>query len=166
MHLIGSIMLEGMQFHCESTFSESINLLSLFCRLLFGLNNHTTAYQVMLAAYEAICFQTRDLLEAFIKDVPSWNPIERLTVGGEFSENAFLLQMLADLCGIRIERPQTSFPACLGAMIAAGLTMEVLHLEKSSAMFTPPIEIFQPTFCASSKCIKAPQALSKDQVQI
>lgn len=104
----------------------------------------------MTAAYEAICFQTRDLIDAFVKDVPSWKPVERLTVGGEFSENAFLLQLLADLCGIRIERPQTSFPACLGAMIAAGLTMEVLHLEKLT-LLTPPIEIFQPTMCASSK---------------
>lgn len=106
---------------------------------------------MVLAAYESICFQTRDLIEAFVKDVPSWNPIERLTVGGDFSENAFLLQLLADLCGIRVERPQTSFSACLGAMIAAGLTMEIIHLEKSTAMFTPPIEIFQPTMCASSK---------------
>lgn len=105
----------------------------------------------MLAAYEAICFQTRDLIEALVKDVPSWSPIERLTVGGESSENSFLLQLLADLCGIRIERPQTSFPACLGAMIAAGLTMEILHLEKSKSMFSPPIEIFHPTICASSK---------------
>lgn len=119
--------------------------------MLFGLNNRTTAYQIILAAYEAICFQTRDLIEALVKDVPSWNPIERLTVGGDFSENAFLLQLLADLCGIRIERPQTQFPACVGAAIAAGLTMELLHLEKTTIMFTPPVEIFQPTMCASSK---------------
>lgn len=105
----------------------------------------------MLAAYEAVCFQTRDLIEAFTKDVPSWKPIERLTVGGEFSENAFLLQLLADLCGIRIERPQTSFPSCLGAMIAAGLAIEILHLDQFSTIFTPPIEIFQPTMCTSSK---------------
>lgn len=106
---------------------------------------------MIIAAYEAICFQTRDLIEAFVRDVPSWNPIERLTVGGDFSENAFLLQLLADLCGIRIERPQTSFSASLGAMIAAGSTMEILHLDKLTTICTPPIEIFQPTMCASSK---------------
>lgn len=118
---------------------------------MFGLNNRTTAYQIILAAYEAICFQTRDLIEALVKDVPSWYPIERLTVGGDFSENAFLLQLLADLCGIRIERPQTQFPACVGAAIAAGVTMELLHLDKATVLFTPPVEIFQPTMCTSSK---------------
>lgn len=122
-----------------------------FFSLFFGLNNRTTAYQVMLSAYEAICFQTRDLIEAFVKDVPTWKPVERLTVGGEFSENSFLLQLLADICGIRIERPQTSFPACLGAMIAAGLTMELLHLEKLTSMVAPPTEIVLPTMCESSK---------------
>lgn len=125
--------------------------LLLLNRLLFGLNHKTTAYQVMVAAYEAVCFQTRELLDAFTKDVPSWKRVERLTVGGDFSENPFLLQLLADMCGIKIERPQTSFPACLGAMIAASLTMDILHLEQSTSLFAPPIEIFSPTMCESSK---------------
>lgn len=107
----------------------------------------------MLSAYEAICFQTRDLLETLVKDVPTWKPIDRLTVGGEFSDNSFLLQLLADLCGARIERPQTSFPACVGAMIAAGITMEILHLDNLASMFALPIEIVSPTMCESSKFI-------------
>lgn len=118
---------------------------------MFGLNHRTTASQVILAAYEAICYQTRDLIEAFVKDVPNWRPLEKLTVGGEFSENRFLLQLLADLCGLKIERPQTSFPACLGAMITAGLAVNVLILEDATISFTPPLEIFQPTMCSSSK---------------
>lgn len=120
-------------------------------RLMLGLNHRTSAYQVILAAYEAICFQTRDLIEAFVKDVPAWKHFDRITVGGEFSENPFLLQLLADLCGVKVERPQTTFPSCFGAMIAAGLTMDILTLEKSAITFAPPIEIFQPTMCSSSK---------------
>lgn len=120
-------------------------------RLMLGLNHRTSAYQVILAAYEAICFQTRDLIEAFVKDVPAWKNFDRITVGGEFSENPFLLQLLADLCGVKVERPQTTFPSCFGAMIAAGLTMDILTLEQSAVTFAPPIEIFQPTMCSSSK---------------
>lgn len=129
-------------------------MISIECfirRMLFGLNNRTTAYQVMLAAYEAICFQTRDLIEAFTNDTPTWKTIDCITVGGECSDNSFLLQMLADLCGLRIERPQTSYPTCLGAMIAAGLTMNILHLDRLTSMFTPPMEIFKPTMCMSRK---------------
>lgn len=105
----------------------------------------------MLAAYEAICFQTRDLIEAFANDTPTWKTIDYITVGGECSDNSFLLQMLADLCGLRVERPQTSYPTCLGAMIAAGLTMKILHLDRLTSMFTPPMEIFKPTMCMSRK---------------
>lgn len=118
---------------------------------MLGLNHRTTTSQVMLAAYEAICFQTRDLIEALAKDVPTWKALDRLTVGGEFSENPFLLQLLADLCGVKIERPQATYPACLGAMIAAGLTMKLFTLEQSIVTFAPPIEIFQPRLCSSCK---------------
>lgn len=139
---------------CESNQHRQIpKLRSEQCvsRLMLGLNHRTSAYQVILAAYEAICFQTRDLIEAFVKDVPSWKQFDRITVGGEFSENPFLLQLLADLCGLKVERPQTTFPSCFGAMIAAGLTMEILTLEQSAITFAPPIEIFQPTMCSSSE---------------
>lgn len=118
---------------------------------MLGLNHRTTALRVMLAAYEAICFQARDLIEALAKDVPTWKSIDRLTVGGEFTENPFLLQLLADLCGLKIERPQAIFPECLGAMIATGLTMKLFTLDETAHVFAPPIEIFQPRLCSSSE---------------
>lgn len=119
-------------------------------RLLLGLNNRTTACHVILAAYEAVCYQTRDLIEALIKDVPAWRKIDKLIVGGEFSENRFLLQLLADLCGIKIIRPQTTFPSCLGAMLAAGFAMDLFSLEETKESFTPPFEMYQPTMCSTS----------------
>lgn len=147
--LVGKLSITHLKFQCIPL----PNLANFFISnsLMLGLNHQTSAYQVILAAYEAICFQTRDLLEAFVKDVPTWNKFDKLTVGGEFSENPFLLQLLADLCGIKIERPQTAFPSCLGAMLAAGMTMNILNLEQSAITFAPPIEIFRPTMCATSK---------------
>lgn len=116
-----------------------------------GLNPHTTARQITLAAYEAICFQTRDLLEALTKDLPKWPKLEKLTVGGEFSEKPFLLQLLADICGIPVERPQIASPSCLGAMLAAGSAMKVLKLENCVSLFTPPADLFHPTMCSNCK---------------
>lgn len=118
--------------------------------LMLGLNHRTSAYQVILAGYEAICFQARDLIEALVSDTPTWPLIERLSVCGEFSENPFLLQLLADLCGVKIERPQANFPACLGAMIATGIAMKLFTLDETSNSFAPPIEIFKPRLCSSS----------------
>lgn len=121
------------------------------CRLILGLNPHTTARQITLAAYEAICFQTRDLLEALTKDLSTWPKLEKLTVGGEFSEKPFLLQLLADICGITVERPQISSPSCLGAMLAAGSAMNVLNLENCVSLFTPPADVFHPAMCSNCR---------------
>lgn len=118
---------------------------------MLGLNNQTTAHQVTLAAYEAICFQTRDLLDALAKDLSSWKRLVKLTVGGEFSESPFLLQLLADLCGITIERPQTTSPSCLGAMLASGVTMKLLDIDSSKLLFTPPLDVFHPVMCSARK---------------
>lgn len=122
-------------------------------RLILGLNNHTTSKHVTMAAYESTCLQTRDLLESITKDLPTWPQITKLIVGGEFSDNNFFLQLLADLCGITIERPQTSSPSCLGAMVAAGLAMNILSLENARVMFTPPSDQFQATMCSNRNII-------------
>ncbi|XP_037041716.1 glycerol kinase [Bradysia coprophila] len=122
--------------------------------VILGLNNQTTAQQVTLAAYEAICFQTRDLLDSLAKDIPSWKRLVKLTVGGEFSESPFLLQLLADLCGITIERPQTTSPSCLGAMLASGVTMKLLSIDSSRLQFLPPLDVFQPVMCSSQRDLK------------
>lgn len=114
-----------------------------------GMNNRTTACNVIMAAYEAVCFQTRDLLDALVKDVPTFTKVDKLTVGGEFSENRLFLQILSDLCGLKIVRPQTSFPSCLGAMIAAGLAMDLIDIDNSADAFAPPFEIFKPALCSS-----------------
>lgn len=112
------------------------------------MNNRTTACNVIMAAYEAVCFQTRDLLDALVKDVPTWTHIDKLTVGGEFSENRMFMQILADLCGLKILRPQTSFPSCLGAMIAAGMAMNLIDIDTSTDAYAPPFEIFKPALCS------------------
>lgn len=116
---------------------------------MVGLGPHTTARQITMAAFEAICFQTRDLIEALHKDLRNWPRLEKITVGGEFSEKPFLLQLLADLCGITVERPHTSSPSCLGAMLAAGAAMKVLHLDSCVSVLTPPSDIFVSSMCAS-----------------
>lgn len=117
--------------------------------VMLGLNNQTTARDVTIAAYESICYQTRDLLESIAKDLTTWKHLTRLTIGGEFSENQYFLQLLADLCGITIERPQTTSPSCLGAMLAAGITMNVINLDNARTMFTPPSDVCHATMCSN-----------------
>lgn len=70
--------------------------------IIMGLSTNTTGRDIAIAAYDAIGYQTYEILEAVRKDCKFWSPIEKLIVGGDFSDNNILLQILADLCGIEI----------------------------------------------------------------
>lgn len=75
-----------------------------------------------------------------------WPPILRLIVGGDtVADNNLLLQLIADLCGVTIEKPQTTSPSCLGTMLAAGLSMKILTLEHFQTHCIPPVDVFQPS---------------------
>jgi glycerol kinase len=77
-----------------------------------------------------------------------------MRIGGEFSEDLSLLQMLADLCSVTVERPQVcGSSSALGCMVTASLAMKNLTLEEFSNILTPPIDTFYPAINSESKMI-------------
>lgn len=122
--------------------------------ILLGLTSQTTAENVAQAAYEAAGFQIHEVLEAFKRDTKTWdwsNITERLVFGGDYSENSTLIQFIADIVGIILERPQTTSPSGMGAMIAAGITMEVLNETYAKIAYLPPSDAFSPTTTPNRK---------------
>src|SRR3546814_20632277 len=71
------------------------------------------------AALEAVCYQTRDLLEAMRAD--GADSLETLRVDGGMVANDWMLQMLADILGVAVERPVVAETKALGAACLAGL---------------------------------------------
>lgn len=65
-----------------------------------GLTHFTTKDHIIRAALEAVCFQTRDILEAMNKDCSF--PLTELQVDGKLSQNNLLMQLQSDLTGIPI----------------------------------------------------------------
>lgn len=112
---------------------------------LSGLTINTSSQQLLTAAKESICFQTKTILDAIKKDCKTWPPISNLIVGGEFSENVDFLQLLANICSVTIERPQISAPSGLGCMLSAALTMKTISLDEFKTTCVPPIDNFYPT---------------------
>jgi glycerol kinase len=86
---------------------------------IFGLTRATGPAEITRAALEAVCFQTRDLLAAMERDGAS--PPMALRVDGGMVVNNWLLQSLADLTGIPVERPEVTETTALGAALLAGL---------------------------------------------
>ena len=71
---------------------------------IFGLTRGTTASHLVRAALEAMCYQTRDVVEAMQQD--SGLAIASLKVDGGAVANDFLCQFQADILGIDVVRPK------------------------------------------------------------
>lgn len=87
---------------------------------IVGLSRFHTREHFARATLEAICFQTKDVLDAMVKD--SGVSIQVLKVDGGATVNNTLMQLQADILGVRVERPVVRETTALGAAYAAGLT--------------------------------------------
>ena len=71
------------------------------------------------AALEAVAYQTTDLLQALAADAE--NPVTALRVDGGMVANDWLMQFLADMTAVAVERPRVAETTALGAAYLAGL---------------------------------------------
>ncbi|XP_026473009.1 glycerol kinase-like isoform X2 [Ctenocephalides felis] len=111
--------------------------------IICGLTAFTTKNHIIRASLEAVCFQTRDILEAMNKDCGF--PLSKLHVDGKMTSNNLLMQLQADLVGIPVYRAQTADITALGAAMAAGQAkgIEVWPLDLE-CRDTIPNEVFLP----------------------
>ncbi|MCB2108537.1 MAG: glycerol kinase GlpK [Rhodobacteraceae bacterium] len=91
---------------------------------ILGLTRDTSPADIVRAALEAVCFQTNDLLETFTRDGVA--PPEVLRIDGGMAANDWLVQELADVTGIPVERPVMTETTVLGAALLAALGMGLL----------------------------------------
>lgn len=116
--------------------------------ILCGLTQFTTKGHIVRASLEAVCFQTRDILEAMARDCgkASTETLGELRVDGKMASNNLLLQLQADLCGFPVVRTDVHEKAALGVAIAAGQAKDV-DLVDMAALPPPPsqCDLFSPS---------------------
>lgn len=88
---------------------------------IFGLSRATRSEHLVRAALEAMCYQTKDVLDAMQKD--SGLDVQELRIDGGASANDFLCRFQADLLGIDVVRPSVIETTSLGAAYLAGLAI-------------------------------------------
>jgi glycerol kinase len=88
---------------------------------IVGLSRFHTKAHLARATLEAICFQTRAVLDAMTQD--SGVRLEILKVDGGATVNNLLMQMQADILGVPVVRPVVAETTALGAAYAAGLAV-------------------------------------------
>lgn len=85
---------------------------------ILGLSRDTGIKEIVTAGLQAVCYQSRDLLQAMIHDGVS---PQELRVDGGMVVNDWLIQFLADILGVSIARPKITETTALGAALMAGL---------------------------------------------
>ncbi|XP_026764899.1 glycerol kinase isoform X2 [Galleria mellonella] len=110
--------------------------------IICGLTAFTTKNHIIRAALEAVCFQTRDILEAMNKDCGM--PLSKLHVDGKMTSNNLLMQLQADLIGIPVLRAHSWDMSALGAAVAAGGAVGVWAVQRWRRHHTPA-DTFLPT---------------------
>jgi glycerol kinase len=86
---------------------------------LMGLTRGTGPREIARAALEAVCYQTRDLLEAMYSDWSSRSE-SVLRVDGGMVASDWSMQFLADILDAPVERPVVQETTALGAAWLAG----------------------------------------------
>ncbi len=121
---------------------------------LYGVTPETTKRQVVRAALEATGYQAREFLDTMVAHTNV--DASSLRAGGGASSSDFVLQSLADMLGVPVERPAVTESSALGAAFLAGLATgfwtsleEVAGCYRAARTFEPMIpadqrdELFQ-----------------------
>jgi glycerol kinase len=88
---------------------------------IVGLARYHTNGHLARATLEAICYQSRDVVEAMEQD--SGVHLDVLKVDGGVTANDLCMQIQADVLGVPVSRPVVAETTALGAAYAAGLAV-------------------------------------------
>ncbi|MEX2494446.1 MAG: glycerol kinase GlpK [Woeseia sp.] len=108
---------------------------------ILGLSRDSSLREIVTATLQAVAFQTKDLMLAMVDDGIEPHIIR---VDGGMAANDWLLQFMADILGVEVERPLYIESTVLGAAFLAGLQTGVCvsreaieDLWRRDAVFAP-----------------------------
>ncbi|KAJ1967951.1 Glycerol kinase, partial [Dimargaris verticillata] len=117
---------------------------------IIGLTQFANRNHICRATLEAICFQTRAILEAMNND--SNQELSVLKVDGGVTNSDVCMQLQADILGIEVLRPSNVETTALGAAFAAGLAVGVWEsIEEIENAHTDDPTVFKPTISVANR---------------
>ena len=112
---------------------------------IFGLTRDTGIAEIVAAGLQAVCYQTRDLQHCMNDDMEA--APGNLRVDGGMVKNSWVMQFLADMLNVQVDRPTILETTALGAAYLAGLRLgwydtleEIEQLWRCERSFTPTME--------------------------
>ena len=118
-----------------------------------GLRLHTSAPEIYRALVEATCFATRAIIDRMAES--GMKPEEVMCIGGISQKSAFVMQMMADITGIRMKVLDNTQACALGAAMCAA----------TAAGIYPGIADAQKAMAAGIKAEYVPSPQDKDIIE-
>jgi glycerol kinase len=111
---------------------------------IHGITRDTSKSDIAMAALKSVCFQSKDLYLSLQKDMANNDKNSVIRVDGGMSQNNLMMQYLADLLQINVERPVIQETTVMGAAFLAGLQHgiyksidDLKELWKTDCVFEP-----------------------------
>ncbi|AXV15955.1 glycerol kinase [Neorhizobium sp. SOG26] len=121
---------------------------------IYGLTRSTGPAELSRAALEAVCYQTRDLLDAMQKDWRSYDGDTVLRVDGGMVASDWTMQRLSDLLDALVDRPTILETTALGAAWLAGSKAGVWPDRKAFAKSWARQRRFEPQMDEKTRAAK------------
>lgn len=111
---------------------------------IMGLTRDTGIAEIVTAGLQSVCYQTKDLIRAIQNDGAR---LQALRVDGGMAVNDWVMQFLADIVNVTVDRPRVTETTALGAAYLAGLQTgvfqsleEISRLWERERRFTPDMK--------------------------
>lgn len=112
---------------------------------IFGLTRDTGIAEIVAAGLQSVCYQTRDLQTCMNQDVGC--EARTLRVDGGMVSNNWVMQFLADILNVQVDRPTLLETTALGAAYVAGLQLgwydsldDIAALWQKDCSFMPQLD--------------------------
>jgi glycerol kinase len=131
---------------------------------VIGLTRGTTREQIVRATLESIAYQCKDVILAMERDTGI--EVKSIKADGGASRNDFLLQFLADILDVDVERPERLEATALGAAYFTGIAEgcwkypdDILRIHQVERKFRPdiPPEDRDSLYCGWKKAVERAQ---------
>ena len=121
---------------------------------IFGLTRNSGPAEFARAALEAVCYQTRDLLDAMQKDWKNGSDDTVLRVDGGMVASDWTMQRLSDLLDAPVDRPVILETTALGAAWLAGSRAGVWPDRKDFSAKWKRNKRFEPDMDEKTRSVK------------
>lgn len=115
---------------------------------VFGLTRASGKAELVRAALESVCYQTRDLQQAYAGDGIAYR---RLRVDGGMAVNNWLCQFLADMLDVAVERPVHFETTAQGVSFLVALQAGLIESLEDAAQWRQVDRVFTPQMDARQR---------------